>query len=538
MNKTYNDSKYFVDQPSRSSPCSIRHSYLKNKNWKSLLELPGADLTTPKKNNMTEDKSFNGFINHLDDKWDLLTLQTKESWKVQTSIQLPYPFVIPGGRFREAYYWDNYFIIKGLLSSANRQPKHLFTAYGIIQNFIHMMKLYGFIPNGARTYYLNRSQPPLFTWMVWNYFDVTKNMTFLRESLPYIQQEIDFFHNNRMSNVTINTKSYKVFHFDSDNKLPRPESYFEDFSLLNNGKFGQEHELFRHIGAAAESGWDFSSRWYKTNFKEMYTASVMPVDLNYIMLKNYKLIASIMNAINPNKYAARIQYFYKLYNQRFLEFQNVFFNKNDNMWYDILPTNEQNKVYYASNLTPLWTVANDLPNIVNMTQLMEQVSKLQKTTGIPVSMKMSGQQWDYPNVWPPMQYLIIKGVGLFDNKLAKQLSDAFIGNVYCIWHKTNVIYEKYNCCSREAGHGGEYEVQEGFGWTNGVVLDLVEEYGQSLQCPVFDEEVGEVPILEDNERVSTAPRIFMILGESIILCGILYFLRKPKHQQDISMNVI
>ena len=76
---------------------------------------------------------------------------------------------------REIYYWDSYWVIRGLL-----QCEMAGTVKGILLNFIHLIKKYGLIPNGGRSYYLNRSQPPLFIPMVRDYIDATNDISFLR----------------------------------------------------------------------------------------------------------------------------------------------------------------------------------------------------------------------------------------------------------------------------------------------------------------------------------------------------------------------
>jgi neutral trehalase len=71
-----------------------------------------------------------------------------------------------GGRFIETYYWDNYWILEGLLVSGMFD-----TAKTILENQIYLIENYGFIPNGSRVYYLNRSQPPYFSLMVMNFYE-------------------------------------------------------------------------------------------------------------------------------------------------------------------------------------------------------------------------------------------------------------------------------------------------------------------------------------------------------------------------------
>jgi len=76
-------------------------------------------------------------------------------------LRKKHPFVVPGGRFRESYYWDSYWIVLGLLAC-----DMTLTAKGLVQNLLDDVSTYGFVPNGGRIYYLNRSQPPLLSDMV------------------------------------------------------------------------------------------------------------------------------------------------------------------------------------------------------------------------------------------------------------------------------------------------------------------------------------------------------------------------------------
>ena len=108
-------------------------------------------------------------------------------------------FVVAGGRFREPYYWDSFWIIEGLLRT---QGSFTQIAENIIENFLDFVEDFGFVPNGARKYYLNRSQPPLLTQMVRVYVEYTQNYTLLERALPLLEAEYDFWVNNRT--VTLN----------------------------------------------------------------------------------------------------------------------------------------------------------------------------------------------------------------------------------------------------------------------------------------------------------------------------------------------
>ena len=69
--------------------------------------------------------------------------------------------VLPGGRFRETYYWDSYWIVRGLLVCGMVD-----TAQGVVQNLLDDVSDFGFVPNGGRAYYTQRSQPPLLASMM------------------------------------------------------------------------------------------------------------------------------------------------------------------------------------------------------------------------------------------------------------------------------------------------------------------------------------------------------------------------------------
>ncbi len=91
--------------------------------------------------------------------WDVLTRQPDP--EAGSLIPLPFPYIVPGGRFREIYYWDSYFTSLGLRASGRIEMIE-----NMVKNFSHLIDTVGYIPNGNRTYYLGRSQPPFFSLMV------------------------------------------------------------------------------------------------------------------------------------------------------------------------------------------------------------------------------------------------------------------------------------------------------------------------------------------------------------------------------------
>jgi alpha,alpha-trehalase len=125
-----------------------------------------------------------------------------------------------GGRFREFYYWDTYWIIQGLLLSEMYD-----TTRGILENILAMVEKYGFVPNGGRVYYVQRSQPPLLIPMVDSYVTQTSNITFLRNNINLLEAEFQFWMTNRTVTVKKNGREYKLARYYAKSQGPRPESY-------------------------------------------------------------------------------------------------------------------------------------------------------------------------------------------------------------------------------------------------------------------------------------------------------------------------
>lgn len=205
-------------------------------------------------------------------------------------IPVPNPVIIPGGRFIEFYYWDSYWIIRGLLYSEMRD-----TARGMIENFLSIVTRIGFIPNGGRVYYWGRSQPPLLTAMVKSYVDFTKDDLFAINALEVLEHEFEYF----MNNHTVQAKGHNLAIYRDSSTGPRPESYSEDIETSASFATPEAKEdHYSELKSAAESGMDFSSRWFINengtnigNLTDIKTRSIVPVDLNAILYWNAKMIA-------------------------------------------------------------------------------------------------------------------------------------------------------------------------------------------------------------------------------------------------------
>jgi alpha,alpha-trehalase len=165
----------------------------------------------------------------------------------------------------------------------------------MLKNFLSVVDRFGFIPNGGRIYYSMRSQPPLLIPMMKTYVDHTGDTEFAVESVDMMAREFDYW----LTNHTVMVKGHRLARYGDKSSGPRPESYREDIETgrdFANDLEREEH--YSELKAAAESGMDFSSRWFindeGTNtgdLRNLKTRSIIPVELNAILYWNAKIIA-------------------------------------------------------------------------------------------------------------------------------------------------------------------------------------------------------------------------------------------------------
>ncbi|CAI9591761.1 unnamed protein product, partial [Staurois parvus] len=391
--------------------------------------------------------------------------QIKEEVKIQPEryslIYVPNPLIVPGGRFREFYYWDSYWVINGLILSEMTQ-----TARGMIENFLYMVQRYGMIPNGGRTYYIRRSQPPFLTLMMESYMESQKNLTFLRETIPLLVKEYDFWMNNRSISVPLNGNNYTLNRYYVPVGEPRPESYSKDFELAENLTTKAKELLYSDLAAAAESGWDFSTRWFygSTNtLLDTKTSSVVPVDLNAILCRVERTLVKFYTDLDMPEMASR---FSEALKQRLEAVQAVLWDPDLGVWLDYNTEHqERNPNFYPSNLSPLWASCYENTEIVDkVVSYLENSEALNYRNGLPTSFKNSGQQWDFPNSWPPLQHMVIEGLAKTQSakaqEIAFKLAQKWVTANYKAFKEYNAMFEKYDAeGDGKPGGGGEYEVQ-------------------------------------------------------------------------------
>ena len=475
------DSKTFADCIPLSDPSFILEEYNQKKECDNFdlaqfvtryFKIPGEI-----KSHYVADTSLST-EEHIRRLWPFLTFLPDSQEVGGSLIPLPYSYIVPGGRFREIYYWDSYFTMLGLKESGRYD-----LIKSMVNNFSFLIDNYGHIPTGNRTYYLSRSQPPFFSLMV-RLLSEIEGKKILLNYLTQLRREYDYWMDpgdtellpySAHRRVVQLPEGVQLNRYWDDRPSPRPEAFHEDIALANESRAKYQvgaHTTYRNIRAAAESGWDFSSRWFRngTDFASIHTIEILPVDLNCLM---YHLEITLSEAYLYHEDYIQHQEFKAKAEQRCRAIQTYFWDEANQFYVDYdFVQHEQKKSLTLAGTYPLFfklatkQQARCVRNSLRINFL--------RSGGLVTTLIKSGQQWDAPNGWAPLQWIAYKGLRNYNfHRTANELSSEWLTLNEKEFKHIGKMMEKYNVLDTylEAG-GGEYEVQEGFGWTNGVYLRM------------------------------------------------------------------
>src|SRR6266699_2704869 len=415
---------------------------------------------------------------HIRALWPVLTRPPDTPDVRSTLIPLPNPYVVPGGRFREVYYWDSYFTMLGLIASGRTD-----LVKSMLDNFAYLIRTVGHIPNGNRTYYLSRSQPPFFAAMVGLYARATDTT----HALPYLdalEAEHSFWMDGADRLARGGGQAYRrvvrlsdggplLNRYWDDLTEPRPEAYRPDYEIGRMLPEARRESFYRNVKATAESGWDFSSRWMRDpkDLRTLETTELIPVDLNSLLYNAERTIAALRTFRHAAGDAEVARRFTQLAEQRRQAILSMY--EKDFFWDVRWRTGEK-----VRDRPTLAAAAPLYFGIATADQGRHVAARLEreflKPGGFVTTTIASGQQWDAPNGWPPLEWLTIEGVRQYGRSdLADTAARRWLDLIRRTYRATGRMMEKYDVVNtnRKAG-GGEYPTQDGFGWTNGVALAL------------------------------------------------------------------
>lgn len=476
--KLFPDQKTFADAVPNSDPLMILADYRMQKNQSGfdLRHFVEVNFTLPKEGEKYVPPAGQSLREHIDGLWPVLTRSTTDVEKWNSLLPLPEPYVVPGGRFREIYYWDSYFTMLGLAES-NRWDK----VSDMVANFAYEIDSWGHIPNGNRSYYLSRSQPPFFAFMVELLAQHDGNDA-LKKYLPQMQKEYSYWmeggealqpgqQHKRVVKLADGTLLNRYW---DDRDTPRPESWVEDIATAKSNPNRPATEIYRDLRSAAASGWDFSSRWMDNpnQLSTLRTTSIVPVDLNALLYKMEKMIALASKAAGDDAKAAQYEGFA---NARQKGIETWLWNDKEGWYadYDLKSHKVRNQLTAAA-LFPLFVNAAAKDRASKVAAATQ--AHLLQPGGLATTSVKSGQQWDAPNGWAPLQWVAASGLQNYgQNDVAMDVTWRFLTNVQHTYDREKKLVEKYDVSSTgTGGGGGEYPLQDGFGWTNGVTLKMLD----------------------------------------------------------------
>jgi alpha,alpha-trehalase len=479
MDAIFPDGMTFVDAVPKAAPSVILQRYRKNypRTRTALRRFVEQNFTLPPPDR-TRVPPAPTLRAHIALLWPLLTRPATVPPLYSSLLYVPKPYIVPGGRFREFYYWDSYFTMLGLIPDGR-----MASARNLIDDFSYLIRTYGHIPNGNRTFYLSRSQPPVYYLMV-ALLDPRDPAHAWADHLPELKREYGYWMKGAAGlhpgqarrNVVEMPDGALLNRYWSSADTPRDESYRDDV-LTAKASGRPPARVYRDLRAAAESGWDFSSRWLgdEHHLTTIRTTDIVPIDLNSLLYGMERAISRGCAAAHEpacaHAFAARARRRRSAIERYLWDRRLGYFSDYD--WHSGRRTGELT----AATLYPLFVHLADTQEANSVAAVAR--ARLLKRGGLVTTTIVTGQQWDAPNGWAPLQWIAIKGLRHYGHgRLAYSIARRWIATVRRVYEHTGKLVEKYNVERELPGGGGEYPLQDGFGWTNGVTEALLTLYPQ------------------------------------------------------------
>ena len=418
---------------------------------------------------------------HIDRLWDELRREPHAGDARDSLLPLPRPYVVPGGRYGEIYYWDSYFTMLGLVESGRLE-----LVRDMVANFAAMIDRYGHVPNGNRSYYLGRSQPPFFAAMV-QLLAASDGAQVLPAYLPQLEREYAFWMDGadalapgtayrrvvRLRDGTLLNRYW------DDCDTPRDESHVMDVATASASP-RPATEVYRNLRAGAESGWDFSSRWLADgrSLHTIRTVEIVPPDLNSLL---HSLESTIAQASAAAGNPARAAMFDERAQRRAAAIRRLLWDEDrgvfaDHLWDGMRPTGQVS----LATVYPLYFGIADRAQAARVARTLR--AQLLHAHGLATTTVRSGEQWDLPNGWAPLQWMAIRGLARYgEDTMARDVAGRWIRRNLDVFRSQRKLVEKYDVTGDAEAGGGEYPLQDGFGWTNGVLRALLARYPEAAR---------------------------------------------------------
>lgn len=388
------------------------------------------------------------------DNWDKVIRENKED--NDTLIGLPYPYTVPciGGMFQEMYYWDTYFTNVGLILSGRINQ-----AKNNVDNMCYLISRYGFMPNGNRTGYLSRSQPPFLSIMVMEIYDETKDKEWLAEKYETLKTEYAFWQNNRKTENGLARYFGKTD--DHEYRLKFGRYLYSRFGMDAPTDEATLCEASGCMYSFAESGWDCTTRF---GLRGQYFNAIDLNCLLYSLESNLSKISEILGG-DSTEYKAAAE------NRKALIDKYLWSDEKGTYFDYDFQRKEQNNIHSTA---AFYALLCELTTQEKAEKIKATLPKLEQLYGLTCTEKLRDSyelQWDYPNGWACQQFVAIKGLlnyGFTDD--AKRIAEKYVAVVDKNFATTENLWEKYNVVTGEISTAKEYKSPEMMGWSAGVYL--------------------------------------------------------------------
>lgn len=430
---------------------------------------------------MNFDKEYADCLAYIDSYWNK-TIQKPTRKKINHHIiTIPYKFITPNDKkFNYIFYWDTFFMFKGLLGT-----KRDGVMKNMVNNFAYLYNEYGIIPNFNSFTSTSRSQPPFLTSMI---LDVYNNALYKQANLNFINKSIYKFTKNSFL-INWLKKVTKIAKLEYDNVWLDPQDFFHHQVPGHYlSRFG-DTDLGYSLSSELESGWDFTSRFYSC------CDEFLPVDLNSLLYKYEKDFAKL-SRITDNTGA--INFWEKKAEKRKNEINKLLWNEKKGFFFDYRYyhyNKYQSKFLSLAGFVPMWA---GLATTKQAEKMVKMLKKFETDYGLTVTDKSSlapkldlsvmpkeyhpavnaiieHKQWDYPNIWPPLEYLTVIGLlkyGFIND--AKRVMTKSVNAHAKIFRKYKTFFEKINGVTGDKPDDFQYSTQTGFGWTNAIFYRYIQ----------------------------------------------------------------
>lgn len=374
-----------------------------------------------------------------------------------TLIGLPYPYTVPccEGHFQEMYYWDTYFTNAGLLHEGRLEQ-----VKNNIDNMCFLIKKFGYMPNGNRTFYLSRSQPPFLSQMVRELYDRQPDNHWLAGCYEALETEYEFWQSQRMTPSGLN-RYYGTF-TPEDETACCPELC---------GRFHieppQDEETQRSYGRSmytfAESGWDCNSRMGMEVYQYNW------VDLNallYGMEQNMAYFADILQNGQADCWLQKAK-------TRATKTTELMWDNTLGAFCDYnYVTKEKSDIISAAMFYPLFSGVCTAEQAARTVSLLPKLEMPYGISCCECKEDLYELQWDYPNGWACLHYIVIHGLLRYGyQEDALRIAKKYVALAEDVFQKTGQLWEKYNVVTGDVSTAKEYETPAMMGWSAGVYLD-------------------------------------------------------------------